>query len=175
MGEDLDFDGGALADGFNLIPAQLPGEHRPGEAQIGGHLHPVQVVEGHLGGGVDGQIGDDLAEHPQHAQILNEHRVGADGAGLGGHLRRLRQLPVGEQGVEGQVDLRPPQVAIRNRRRKLLLREIFRVAAGVKVPVPQIDGVGAVLNSRRHGLHGPGGGEQFQHRRNPPWRGPPPP
>ena len=34
-------------------------------------------------------------------------------------LRRPRKLPVGEQGVQGQMDLAPPQMAIRNRRRSL--------------------------------------------------------
>ena len=163
VGEHLDLDGGVLADVFDLIPAQLPGEDRPGHAQVGHHLHTVQIVDGHLGGGVDGQVGGYLPHHPQHPHVLHQHRVGPQGGGLGGKLRRLGQLPVGEQGIEGQIYLGSPHMAIRNRRRKFLPGEILRVAAGVKVPVSQIDGVRAVLYGRRHGLHRPGGGKQFQH------------
>ena len=163
VGEHLDLNGGVLADVFDLVPGQFPGEHRTGHAQVGHHLDAVQVVDGHLGGGVDQQVGGHLAHHPQHTHVLYQHRIGPQAAGLGGELRRLGQLPVGEQGVQGQIHLGAPHMAIRNRRRKFLPGEILRVAAGIKISVSQIDGVRAVLYSRRHGLHGPGGGEQFQH------------
>ena len=163
MGKYLDLNGGALADIFDLVPGQLPGEHRTGHAQVGHHLYAVQIVDGHLGGGVDRQIGGHLAHHPQYAHVLHQHRVGSQSAGLHGKVGGLRQLTVGEQGVQGQIDLGSPHMAIRNRRRKFLPGEILRVAAGIKISVSQIDGVRAVLYSRRHGLHGPGGGEQFQH------------
>ena len=52
----LDLNGGVGADIFDLVPAQLPGQHRPGHAQVGAGPDPVQAVDGHLGGGVEGQV-----------------------------------------------------------------------------------------------------------------------
>ena len=112
---------------------------------------------------MDGQVGDALAEHPQNAQVLDDDGVDADAAGVGGHLGRAGEFPVGEEGVQGEVDLAPPQVAVGHHLFHLLPGEIFRVAPGVEIPVAQIDGVRPVLHGGGHRLHGPGGGEQFQH------------
>lgn len=141
-----------------LVPGQLPGQDHPAGPQVGAPLHPVQGVDGQLGGGMDGQVGDRLAQHAHHAQVLDDHRVHADGAGVGGNFGGPGQLPVGEQGVQGQVDLAPPQVAIRNRRRSLLSREVFRVAAGVEISISKIDRVRSVLNGGGDRLHGAGRG-----------------
>ena len=120
MAEDLNLNGGVLADVGDLVPGQLTGEHHTGHAQVGAQLDAVQVVDGHLGGGVDGQVGGCLTQHPQHAQVLDQHRVHADLSGLGGQPGALGHLPVSEQGVEGEVHLHPSQMAVRNRRRKFL-------------------------------------------------------
>ena len=112
---------------------------------------------------MDGQVGGCLAHHPGHARILHQHRVHTNVAGVGGHLGRAGQLPVGEQGIEGEVDLAPSQMAVRNRRRSFLIREVLRVAAGVEISVSKIDRVGAVLHRGGDRLHGAGGGEKLQH------------
>ena len=158
VAKNFDFNGGALADEFNGVPGELPGEDHTGHAQVGHLLHSVQVVNRHLGGGVDGQVGGGLAQHAQYAQILHQHRVHPQGAGLGGALGGALHLPVGDQCVQGQVEPAPPQVAVGDRLGELLLAEIFRVAAGVEVAVTQVNRVGAVLHSGPQGLHGTGGG-----------------
>ena len=107
---------------------------------------------------MDRQVGGHLAEHPQDAQVLDEDGVHPDPGGVGGHLGGGGELPVGNQGIEGQVDPGPPQMAVRNRRRKLLSGEVFRIAAGVEVSVSQIDGVGAGLDGGDR-LRGAGRGQ----------------
>ena len=121
MAENFDLNGGVLTDVGDLVPAQLPGQHHPGHPQVGALLDPVQGVDGHLGGAVDGQVGRRLPQHPYHAQVLDDDGVHTDVAGVGGHLGGAGQLPVGEQGVQSQVDLAAPQMAVRNRRRSFLL------------------------------------------------------
>ena len=155
----LDLNGGVGADVLDGVPAQLPGEHHPLHAQIGAAQHPVQGVDGELGGAVDRQVGGHLAEHPQDAQVLDEDGVHPDPGGVGGHLGGGGELPVGNQGVEGQVDPGPPQMAVRNRRRKLLSGEVFRIAAGVEVSVSQIDGIGAGLDGGGDRLRRAGRGQ----------------
>ena len=163
VAEHLNFDGGVLADVGDLIPGQLTGEHHPAHPQVCARLDPVQGVDGHLGGGMDGQVGDGLADHPGDPQVLHQHCVYPDAAGVGGYLGRAGQLPVGEQGVQGQKDPAPPQMAVRNRRRSLLLGKILCVAAGVEISVSQINGVRPILDGGGDRLHRAGGSEQLQH------------
>ena len=47
--------------GGDLIPVQLPGEHHTAQAHGRRLTHAFQVVDGHLGGGVQGNEGGDLA------------------------------------------------------------------------------------------------------------------
>ena len=166
--EGLDLDGRVETDVLDGVPGKLPGEDHPGHAQLGAAAHAVQGVDGELGGAVDGQAGGGLPEHPQNAQVLDEDGVHAHLGGLGGHLGGGGELPVSDQGVEGQVDLGAPDVAVRNRRGQLLQGEVLGVAAGVEVPVAQVDGVGTGLDGGGDGFRRPGGGEQFQHGRSPP-------
>ena len=149
-----------MADG---LPGELPGEDHPGHAQLGAAAHPVQGVDGELGGAVDGQTGSGLPEHPQDAQVLDEDGVHPNLGGLGGRPGGGGELPVGDQGVEGEVDLGPPDMAVRNRRGQFLQREVLGIAAGVEIPAAQVDGVGAGLDGGGDGFRRPGGGEQFQH------------
>ena len=100
-------------------------------------------MDGELGGAVDGQTGSGLPEHPQDAQVLDEDGVHPDLGGLGGRPGGGGELPVGDQGVEGEVDLGPPDMAVRNRRGQFLQREVLGIAAGVEIPAAQVDGVGA--------------------------------
>ena len=60
MAEYLDLDGGVLADIGDLVPVQLPGQHHPADAQVSALLYPVQRVDGHLGGAMEGQVRDGL-------------------------------------------------------------------------------------------------------------------
>ena len=99
MGKGLDLNGRVLADVADLIPAQFPGEDRPGKAQLGALLHAVQTVYGHLSGGVQGELRRPLVEHPGHAQVLDDDGVHPHLVDLPGHLGGGGQFPVGEQGV----------------------------------------------------------------------------
>ena len=56
MAENLQLHGGAGAQVRDGIGGQLPGQHHPGHAQVGAGPDPVQAVDGHLGGGVEGQV-----------------------------------------------------------------------------------------------------------------------
>ena len=158
MAEDLDLNGGMLADVGDLVPAQLPAQHHPGHPQVGAQLHPVQGVDGHLGGAVDGQVGHRLAEHPGHPQVLDDHPVDSDVAGVGGHLGGGGQLPVGEQGVHGQVYLHPPEMAVGNRRGKFVPAEVPGTPAGVELSEAQIDRVCPCAHRGAQGLRASCGG-----------------
>ena len=108
MAEDLDLDGRAVTDVFDLTGGQFPGEDGPFEAQVGAGFYPVERVDGHLGGGVEGQVGGGLPHRPEDPRVLDENGVSPQFAGPAGQLGSGGQFPVGEEGVESQVDLYPP-------------------------------------------------------------------
>ena len=71
----LDLNGGVCADVGDVLPGQFPAEHHTAHAQVGGSLHAVQAVNGHLGGGVDRQVRCALAQGAHQSHILHQHCV----------------------------------------------------------------------------------------------------
>ena len=108
VAEHFDFNGGVEADVLDGIPGQFPGEYHTAHAQIGTAFYAVQVVDGELGGAVDGNVGDHFTQHAQHTEILHQNGVHTHPGSVGGHLGGGGQFPVGEQGVKGQIDLYTP-------------------------------------------------------------------
>ena len=156
--EHLDLDGGVLADVGDVRPGQLPGQHRPGDAQIRGLLHPVQTVEGHLGGGVEGQVGGGLPQGAHQPQVLDQGGVHAQLGRLDGAVHRVPHLPVGAQGVKGEVHLHPPEMAVGNRRGKFVPAEVPGTPAGVELSEAQIDRVRPCAHRGAQGLRASCGG-----------------
>ena len=163
VAEHFDLNGGMGADVADLIPGKLPGQHRPGAAQIRRPLHAVQIHNAHLGAGVDGQIRSRPAHQIQYAQILHQHRVRPCVGGKAHLLRRAGQLRVREQRVQGQIDLDAPDVTVFHRLGELFRGEIFCVAPGIIITKAQIDRPRAALNGGGDRLPGPGRRQQFQH------------
>ena len=52
---------------------------------------------------MDRQVGSHLAQHPDHTQILHQHRVYAQLRGQDSILSGLLHFPVRDQGVQGEV------------------------------------------------------------------------
>ena len=153
MDEHLNFNGGIGTDVLNFLPAQLPAEDHPLQSHGGAKLHPGQGMDGHLGGTVDGDMGRDLAAQLYHAQILDDKRVNIILGSMTDQLRRLLHLPVGDQGVQGQMDLHAPDMAVFHRVHQGLGGKVFRALTGVQIAHAQIHGIGAVLDRGTEGFH----------------------
>ena len=159
MAEHLYLRPAATADGLHIPVRQLPGQHYPFHAQPRCQPRPGQGVQAHLCAGVEGLIrGHQPCQLPQ-APILHQHRVHAPGGCLSQDLRRLGQLPVGEQGVQGEIDLHSALVTVVHGPGEVLVRKISGAAAGVKAAQAHVYSVGPVLHGGQQGLIGPGGGE----------------
>ena len=156
--EALDLHWGTVAQIGDLISAQLSTDHHSGHPQVGGGFGAVQGVDGHLGAGVEGQVRRHLAAHPRHAQILYQQGIYAHLADLIHQLGGLGQFSVVEEGIEGEIDLDPAEVAVLDGLLEGGFVEIHCIASGVKVAVSQVDGVSAALDSGTDGLWGTGGG-----------------
>ena len=107
VGKDLHLRRTVPADGGNVPAGQLTGQHHTGKAQLCRPACAPQRVQAHLGAGVEGQLRRRLTGQLPHAPILYQHRICPQPGGLVQQLRRPRKLPVGEQGVQGQIDPHP--------------------------------------------------------------------
>ena len=116
-------------------------------------------MDGHLGGAVDGNLGSDLFAKLDDAQILDDEGVHARTGGLADQLRSSIHLPVGDQGVEGQMHLHAPDMAVFHRLVKGGDRKILRALARIKAAAAKIHGIGTVLYRGLQGFHRARGGK----------------
>ena len=84
-------------------------------------------------------------------QLRRDH-----GIELTDELTAVVQFPVGDQGVQGQVDLATAHMAVLGRLGQGLYGKILRPLAGIKAAAAKVDRVRAILDRSPQGLHGPG-------------------
>ena len=161
--EDLQLSPGLAAYLLYLLQRQLTGQDHPGKPQVLQGFDPGGVVDGHLSGGHQRQVGTDGLEHLHHGQVLDDDPVGPGFGHLPGGVEEGGQLLVPDEGVEGHVYLHPPAVAVVHRLREAVVLEIVRVAPGVEGAGAQIDRVRAAayggyealfVSGRSQYLHG---------------------
>ena len=104
-------------------------------------------------------MGSDLAAQLHHAQVLHDEGVNIILGGMADQLRRLLHLPVGDKGVQGQMHLHAPDVAVFHRVHQGLGGKVFRALAGVQTAHAQIHRVGTVLHRGSQGFHRTGGSQ----------------
>ena len=130
--------GSGLADGPDLVEAELAGEDGAAETDL--------LQEGHLGGGVVVHLGaGDERQRRQvafeQAGVLDDQAVGPDLVELPGQPLRLRELAVGENRVDGDVDASPVLVGVRHERGDV----VERVSGGLARAEPvrsDVHGIG---------------------------------
>ena len=163
MDEDLGLDPGLAGDLGDFVQTALAREHNPLESQRLGLQRAVQRVNGHLGRGVQRQVGRTGADQPGHAQILHDQRVRARFVEKTHIVHRPIQLAVERDDIEGDVGLDAPDAAVADGLGHLLPREVLRAPAGVEGAEAHIDGVRARLHGRAHALERAGRSQQFRH------------
>ena len=162
--EHLQLDGGALRDEADLLFIQLPRQYHALHPQLRRGEDAGEIVDAHLGAGVEREIGAGRAQHPRRAQVLHQHRVGAGLAEEAPGVRQLLQFPVRGERVERDIDLAAALTAVFDGLEVLLAAKIFRVAPGVERAVKaEVDGIRAVLHGGDDRLRTSGGGKKLQH------------
>ena len=161
--KDLRLDGGVLSDIADLVKAQLPCQHRAGQTQLRRGLHARQIMDRHLGAGVQGDVRQVLADGGDETEILDDDAVGPAFGGEAGTVQSGLDLAVVDQGVERDVNLAAADAAVTDGALELLVGEVLRAAAGIEIAHTHIYGVRAVLHRGDDGLGRSGGREQFCH------------
>ena len=142
----FDLDGAIRADFADLPTRKLAREHRARHVEPCRFLNARERVQAHLRRGVQRHVGNDFLQRRQNAPVLHQDRVHA-ALRRGARLRGKRgELAVGDEGVERQIDLHAPQMAIRDRRAEFLVREVPRAAARVERAKAHIHGVRTALH-----------------------------
>ena len=131
------------ADGDDLLLGKLPGQHHLGKAHFLQQPGARQVVDGHLGAGVQRQGGVPLPDDFSQAQILHQHAIHPGGGYRIQGMEPLGQLPVGHQCVQRYIDPYPAGMAPANGLRQGVFVKVFGARARIKAAQPQINGIGA--------------------------------
>ena len=118
-------------------------------------------MQAQLRAGVKGLVGGHEPCQLPKTPVLHQHGVHAPRAGLAQRLRRLGQLPIRQEGVEGKVDPDPVEMAVGHGVRKVFVCEIAGAAAGVEAAQSHVHGIGPVLHGSGQRLAGSGGSKQF--------------
>lgn len=98
---------------------------------------PGQVVDGHLGAGVQRQGGVPLPDDPGQAQILHQHAIHPGGGYRIQGMEPLGQLPVGHQCVQRYIDPYPAGMAPANGLRQGVFVKVFGARARIKAAQPK--------------------------------------
>ena len=159
MAENFNFNGRICADVADFLPVQLPAQHHPLHPQGSAQLHSSQGMDGHLGGAVDGDIGGNLAAQLRHAQILDNESIHPCLGGFSDQVGNSFEFPVSDQGVQGQMHIHTPNMAVFQCFSQRLQGKVFCALAGVKGADAQIHGIRAVLDRSTQRIHGTGGGQ----------------
>ena len=160
--KDLHLHRAVAADGGGVLLGALPGDDHPLTAVLGQFHRAAGGKDAHLGAGVEGLVRQGPAQQVEKAPVLDQNGVHAQAAGGSGGLQRRRQLPVRDQGIEGEKHPGVPFMTVAQGLGEFLVGEILGAPAGVELPPAQIHGPRAVLHRRPEGLRGPGGREQFR-------------
>ena len=158
VGENFNFNGGVGADVADFLPAQLPAQHHSGHSPGRAEQHAGEGMDGHLSGAVDCHLGCNLAAQPHHAQILDDESVHAAHRRMTNQTAELFSLPVGNQGIQGQVDGNAPDVAVFHGLHQGLGGEVLGTLTGIEGSTAKIYGVCAILNRGLQRFHGSGRG-----------------
>ena len=161
--EGFEFDGGVAGDGAEFRQGEFAGEGDAGEAEAGGGADAFEVVEGHLGGGVQAQGGEMAAGEAGHAEILHDDGVGAAVGAAGEGAEEVGQFGVAQEGVERDVHAAGagPGVGERDDFLEVAGGEVDGFGAGGEAGQAGIDRVGAEGEGGVGGGFFAGGGEEF--------------
>ena len=101
-------------------------------------------------------MGCDLAAQLHNAQILHNEGIHVRVCRVADQFNEIFGLPVGNQGIQGQMHRNAPDMAVFDCLGQGLGGEILCALARVKHTAAEVDGIGAVLYRSPEGLHGPG-------------------
>ena len=91
-----------------------------------------QIVNGHLGGAVDGNMGRDLLTQAHHVQILHDKCVHAGHCRVADQFCQFLTFSVRHQRVEGQMHSHTANMAVLDRLQKSLGGKILSALTGIE-------------------------------------------
>ena len=159
MYEMFEFEGGSSADGGDFVQSEFAGEHGPGKAHLLQLVDAGAVVDGHLGGGMQGQAGEKAADQSPEAGILNDQCIDADIREARQDVEDSRQFGFLNQRVAGQIEPAALLVRIDGHLRDFGQCEIFGLGPGREFGKAAIDSVGASVERGDKGLDAAGRGK----------------
>ena len=152
---------GVRAEFLDVAQAQFAGEDDALDAEVAGEGGALGRGDRHLRGGVDRQLGHDLAGKAHEADILDDERIDAHAIEQAQVVRGVIQLGGEDEGVERDERAHAVAVAEGDDLGQLGLAEVIRAQPRVETRQSEVDRVRAVRDGGAHTVPVPRGGEEF--------------
>src|SRR5262249_10924734 len=134
------------ADFFDLGNGTFAGEDGQVTAKFAGESHAGRAGDGHLRGGVNGEIRRELPDEATNADVLHDggvHAGGNDGAEV---VFGVGQFVLENEGVESDVATNAALMEEFHELREVTHGEVVGAHPGVEFFKAEVDGVGAVFD-----------------------------
>ncbi|MGA8377506.1 MAG: hypothetical protein WB759_00205 [Methanoregula sp.] len=148
-------------DCLHLGKREFPGEHHPREPHGMRPPHPLSVVDGKLGRGMENKARYDLPCESCETGVLHQHRINSRFVQPDKVLKDIGEFPVVHQRIDRHVHLHAPGVGVRDRFRDLLPGKILRELPCAKPFPAQVNRIGPGCHGGKERLRGTGWCEQF--------------
>jgi hypothetical protein len=149
MGEDLKPDTGLsclLCDRPDLIKREFTGKNNPGETLLRSPENTVSVMDGHLGGGMEGKVRDDLPCQRSDPGILHKNSVDTDRIKPDEVVCNSFQFAVVDERIDRDIDPDPPGMGLPDPRNNFFVRKICSIFPCAKPFPAQVHCIGPCRN-----------------------------
>src|ERR1700693_318702 len=145
MDKDLDFAAGLANDGPDFVERQFPRQIDTLDTKTLRQLNTLDVRNTHLGAAMQLHVRSNLADQPNDAIVLHDHRVRSGLDDGGDRPRSFQQLVFENQRIKGDESAHASRVQSTHRLRQLIERK-SHLRSCRKVFQTKIDRVRASLN-----------------------------
>ena len=149
------------ADRRDLLLGKLPCQHHLRKAHFLQQPGARYVVDAHLGAAQQRQGGVPLPYDFGQPQVLHQYAVHPGPRHGVQRFYPLRQLPVGHQRIQRDIDPHPAGMAPAHRLRQAVLIKVLGARAGIKALQAHIYGVGAAQDGSTQLCLAPGRRQYF--------------
>ena len=130
----------------DFCKGEFAGEDNPGEPLLCRPEDAFGVMDGHLGGGMDREVRDDLPCQRGDPDILHQHRINTGCIQPDEIVRNPLEFAVMDERIDRDIDPDTPGMGQPDTFRDLVIRKICCILAGAEPFPAQVDRIGTRCN-----------------------------
>ena len=148
MDEDFDFHSRLVHNVPDFRKGQFPGQHHPLEA-LGFHEQgAVQVGNGHLGAGMEGNGRSQLPHQGYHAEVLQQEAIDGKGFQKRKVFPERSHFHIADEGIQGHVHRRPVEMGFPDSILQFVIGKVARKLPGAEELAPKVNRISPGVQGR---------------------------